>query len=637
MSTLTQVNEQTPLPDLFKAHPETRAVFNRYGLRGCGGEHGPAETLGFFAGTHGVDLNRLIQQVQEIIRDPVARQQAARQLNDDTRPRLADSIYRPFFLAGLFVILTVGAAWGVLILWKIGLGGSYTGVTVHEVNAHGHAQIMGWVGLFIMGFAYQAFPRMWHVDLPAPGMALASWLAMLVGIACCSTAMMFSESAWAGPVHRVGVMVEVVAVVIFIALLFTAFRRSGQPIRPYIAFAFTALAFFFIQTIYSGWHIARLMAAPDRETLLHQLATYQAPLRDLQIHGLAMMMIFAVSIRMFPAIFGLPEVSNRRAWFAWGLLLTAVICETSLFLTFRLTGSHAAAGAMLLPWLLLPIGAGLIVVPWKLWRPLPETLPGAGRSDRSGKFIRIAFLWLFISFGLLLLLPVYQIISGIPFSHAYYGAIRHAITVGFISMMIVGMAAKVVPTLRGIGPAPGMLPALWLPFVLINLGCLLRVGFQIGTDWSPVFFKLVGISGMLEWTGLAIWAGHLIAVMLGLGRYAQGEASWGPAPQRIAPEHRVAAVLHWHPELEPVFVGHGFDLIRNPVLRRTVARQVSLAAACRMKGVEVAAFVDALNRASPLVDVGPCVSNTPVRVGLRIDAPRRMGLSSSRDAAGDFA
>jgi len=314
-----------------------------------------------------------------------------------------------------------------------------------------------------------------------------------------------------------------------------------------------------------------------------------------------------VSIRMFPTIFGLPEVPTRRAWVAWGLLLTAILCETSLFLTFRLTGSHAAAGAMLVPWLLLPIGAGLIVVPWKLWRPLPETLARSGRGDRSGKFIRIAFGWLFMSFGMLLLLPVYQVISDIPFSHAYYGAIRHAITVGFISMMIVGMAAKVVPTLRGIGPEK--LPALWLPFVLINLGCLLRVGFQIGTDWHPALFKLVGVSGMLEWTGLAIWASHLAAVMLGIGRYAQGESNWGPTPERIAPDQRVAAVLHWHPELEPVFVEHGFDLIRNPVLRRTVARQVSLAQVCRMKAVDLDAFLDVLNdRRSATHDVASGVS-----------------------------
>jgi len=123
--------------------------------------------------------------------------------------------------------------------------------------------------------------------------------------------------------------------------------------------------------------------------------------------------------------------------------------------------------------------------------------------------------------------------------------------------------------LRGVGPGSGMLPALWLPFLLINLGCLLRVGFQIGTDWHPLFFKLVGVSGMLEWTGLAIWAAHL------------------------------AAVLHWHPELEPIVLDHGFDLIRNPVLRRTLARQVTLRQACRMKGVARDAFAAARD------DVGP--------------------------------
>jgi hypothetical protein len=52
---------------------------------------------------------------------------------------------------------------------------------------------------------------------------------------------------------------------------------------------------------------------------------------------------------------------------------------------------------------------------------------------------------------------------------------------------------------------------------LINLGCLVRVVFQIGTDWHPMFFTLVGVSGMLEWTGLAIWACHLAMLMLGLG------------------------------------------------------------------------------------------------------------------------
>ena len=52
------------------------------------------------------------------------------------------------------------------------------------------------------------------------------------------------------------------------------------------------------------------------------------------------------------------------------------------------------------------------------------------------------------------------------FSHAFYGATRHAITVGFVSLMIVGVAAKVVPTLNGISTT--RLWPLWGPFVLIN-------------------------------------------------------------------------------------------------------------------------------------------------------------------------
>lgn len=468
---MTHLSPRPALPDLFGERPEPHAVLGRRGR--C-------------AGTDAADP--------------------------------AVSIHRPFFLAALFVILTVGAAWGVMILWKIGLGQSYTGVSVHEVNAHGHAQIMGWVGLFIMGFALQAFPRFWRVRLPAPRLAIVVWLGMLVGIAARISAMIASDAGWALPVHLAGIGVEVMAVGLFIVLLLAAYVRSDELFKPYLAFAFTALAFFFIQTLYGGWHMHRLLAAIDRAALLHQIGTYQASLRDMQIHGMAMMMIFAVSLRVLPAVFGLPATPDRRAWIAWVLLSGAVVLEVALFLSFRLTGSRAVAGAMLLPWLMLPIGAAMIVWPWKLWRPTPGAFVASGRPDRSGKFIRIAFGWLFVAFTLLLMLPVYQLVSGIAFSHAYYGSIRHAITVGFISMMIVGVAAKVVPRFRGI---PEMtLPALWLPFVLINLGCLLRVGFQIGTDWHPVFFQLVGVSGVLEWTGLALWAGHLAAVMLGLGRYA---------------------------------------------------------------------------------------------------------------------
>src|SRR5262249_45733127 len=128
----------------------------------------------------------------------------------------------------------------------------------------------------------------------------------------------------------------------------------------------------------------------------------------------------------------------------------------------------------------------VLIGSWRIFSPPEE-------SDRSLKFLRVAYVWLFVSIGMLVLLPAYQAgllpwlapasaAARIGFSHAYYGAVRHAITVGFVSLMIIGVAAKVVPTLNGWNVRT--LSPLWGPFLLINLGCALRVTTQTLTDFT---------------------------------------------------------------------------------------------------------------------------------------------------------
>ena len=94
----------------------------------------------------------------------------------------ADAIYRPFFKTAIAVVLTLGASWGAYLLIQIALHGSFTAVGIHAVNAHGHAQIFGWVGLFVMGFAYQAFPRFKQTTLAYPRLAMASFWLMVAGM-----------------------------------------------------------------------------------------------------------------------------------------------------------------------------------------------------------------------------------------------------------------------------------------------------------------------------------------------------------------------------------------------------------------------------------------------------------------------
>ena len=81
----------------------------------------------------------------------------------------------------------------------------------------------------------------------------------------------------------------------------------------------------------------------------------------------------------------------------------------------------------------------------------------------------------------------------------------------------------------------------------------------------------------------------------------------------ITPEMRVGDLLAAYPELEPVLVAQApaFANLKNPVLRRTVARVASLAQAARVGGLEVRALVQAL-RAAAGEDASPVAGSTPV-------------------------
>jgi hypothetical protein len=212
-------------------------------------------------------------------------------------------------------------------------------------------------------------------------------------------------------------------------------------------------------------------------------------------------MILGVSQRFLPAFLGIPSTSARRGWLGLCAIAAGLLLESALFVALRVTGDHRWGAGLYLGWILLAVGPVVVVWPWRLWH-------APARNARSARFIRLAYAWLGISLLMLLLLPAYQAASGIPFSHAYYGAIRHAVTVGFVSQMIVGVSTLVVPlTPRTANLRPTLL--------LLNLGCFLRVSLQISSDWSPSAFPIIGLSGICELTALLLWAVVLWRGLLG--------------------------------------------------------------------------------------------------------------------------
>lgn len=593
--TSLQLDGQTMIPDLLRRYPQARQVFDRYGLRGCGGPEGPVESLATFARLHDVPLEQLLEELRQVLSVPAPAVPAV----SSGSSHWVDAIYRPFFLAGILVTLTAGASWGAYLLLRIGWAGSFRAVGVHEINAHGHAQIFGWVGLFVMGFAYQAFPRFKHTVLAYPALAWASLGLMLTGIVGRSIGEPLAESyPAAGVVAVASAWLEVLAVGLFVTVIGATWRRSERGLAFYDGYILAALVWFAIQAIYEAVYLQATLQVSSREELLALIATWQGALRDIQIHGFALLMVLGVSQRLLLPAYGMASPSRRGSLAALALLNFALLGEVSGLILMgesrRLWGGVWYGSV-----LLLSATVVTLIWQWGIFRTVRE-------ADRSLKFIRAAYAWLLLSLAMLVLLPLYQfgllpklapdsLAVQIGFSHAYYGAVRHAITVGFISLMIMGVAARVVPTLNGVDPR--CLRRLWVPFVLLNGGCTLRVLGQTLTDFLADAYPVMAVSGVLEVTALALWGGHLVRLMSGAYR----SRSSVPRPYipgtPIEEDHSVGEILARYPELLETFLALGFHPLAQPLLRRTIAWQVSIGQACRHLGLPVKEVLAALNQA----------------------------------------
>lgn len=425
-----------------------------------------------------------------------------------------DTGHLRFFRGGIAVVLTLGAAWGAVLLIRIAWSGSFTALGVHEINAHGHAQIFGWVGLFVMGFACFGLPRLKNVPPVAPRLAMVCFWLMASGLVVRSVCQALIETApWLLAPALLGSLAEILAIAGVLGIVVATMRASAG-LTPADGFVLAALGWFLVQAVYSAAYFAATVRAQDQPALLSLVATWQAPLREIQIHGLAMLMILGVSQWILPRFYGTRPIGTRRSLASVVLINVGLIGVVAGLVLSRQAG-HAWAGLWYLSVLTMAAATVVLVRGFGLFGPVP-------RGDRSLKYVRAAYAWLFVSLAMLVILPAYQFgllcwlapesqAAEIGFSHAYYGAIRHAVTVGFVSLMIMGVAARVVPEFAGQSVAG--LPPLWLPWVLVNAGCTIRVLGQIATDFTPAAFAVTGPSGLLELSGLAVWGVHLWRLM----------------------------------------------------------------------------------------------------------------------------
>jgi hypothetical protein len=496
--------------------PATIPVFTRYGLGDCGGDEGPEEPLAWFATVHRLPLEGFLRDVREAaIADAAAVLPA---------PRAAAAPFSPHFILGsLFLTLTLGATTGMINLLRIAAGGD---VPISHRQIHGHAQVLGFAALFLMGIAYHALPRILGIGAFTCASARPAFWMMFAGVILRNIGQPLGFYPIGRLLSLVSAGLEAASVLLFARFVFALLARvragkydPSDPILRFVGwgtiFFVVAIAFVAAQGVWLAGHIGT--AAPVSLT---------EPFYFAALYGFLLAWIYGFGNRvvsMFlgvgPAARGTPEVTLALQIGALALSLASYIPGMALrpALLLRDTGLVLAA----LSALVYLAGNGF------LWRR--ATFPAMRAPGAPTAAIRCAFgclgLWALLELAAVVLSRV----TAIPAQNLWWSdAARHLFTIGFLTLLIVGMSLRILPVFSG--------KPLWSPrlayatYALLLAGAGMRL-LQYPAAFHPVFYRIGSWMGVPVVVALLLFTFNLVrTIRPGRSRTpARGAAPRAPA------------------------------------------------------------------------------------------------------------
>jgi hypothetical protein len=519
--------------DISRQFPQCRPVFEKYGIAGCGGEYGPPEPLFIFAAAHRVPLPELVDELNKAARgewnEDRGRQAAP------TEDLASETLYKHFVFGALFVALTLGFGLGLVNLLRVAWAGNYYAISGALKQIHGHAQIFGWVGLFIMGVAFHAIPRMKMQPLRPLWAARASFGLMLTGLVA-------RVPGWS-----VSAVLELAGVGLVVWLIAGVVLRSDQKREPYEKFILASVVWFLVLAVWNVWIVWHRVPA-----LHHALWIHAA------FFGFTANMIFGFSLRVLPHFMGLRESKTWAANVAFVLWNAAILLRYPVEQLAWPASVLEAVAIMLFVWAL-----GVFA---------------RHRAKIEIKGVDNTFAW-FVSLGYAWLLMV----ALIPFHADIYrlsASARHAMAVGFITPLIFGVAYRVLPIFNGVNlwSARLMRASFWCLAAGSTLTLAMAFNKVFETRWS---YAWSGIAGMLVFASLVMFA-----VDIAMTLRARAEKFSLP----VKPTTRVAELLEQYPEVRPVLIHAG--LVRLPA---SPPRFVTIEFAARRHSIDPQPLVKLLN------------------------------------------
>jgi len=397
-----------------------------------------------------------------------------------------------YISTGLVFMLLPGTFLGVWNLMAISSRRSADFVSPAWIQAHGHAQIFGWIGTFILGIGFYSIPKLRRMNAFALSTVWSAWALWTSGVTL----------RWLTSVYQwhwrlllpLSATLEVAAFVIFFRTV-SGHRPqdSGkEKLDEWVLVVITGsvgllltLLINFGATLFLTLRGVSPDLPPDFDQRFLVLQTW----------GFLVPFVWGFSAKWLPVFLGLPPIHGRVLLSAVGLNSAGVLA--------------ALAGLIGVAAVLLFAGIVVAVYALRLFELPPRRAKIKGVHASFPVFVRLAYAWALIAASL----GIWA--ASVANSHGIWGASRHALTVGFLAMMVFAVGQRVLPAFSGMRLLFST-KLMFLAMLTLTVGCLLRVSseilaYQAFAHWA---WAWLSVSALTEMTAVTLFAVNLFATFM---------------------------------------------------------------------------------------------------------------------------
>lgn len=414
-----------------------------------------------------------------------------------SREKALQKLVTAFIGTGLLFLVLPGTFLGVWNLISISDHHAAHSLSPSWIQAHGQAQIFGWIGAFVIGIGFYSLSKMGRLMPFAISRGWQSWSLWTAGV----------SARWVTGVYgwqwRIMLPLSVALELTGFLLFFVTVRQhksrhpADQPPKPRRLEVWMRLViastFAFLLALLLNFGAAIYVSL--RETTPAMPPAIDQRFLLLAAWGFLVVSVWGFNARWLPIFLGLRQPNEK------GLL--AALAALSAGLIAGMAGAFTVCASLLVAGSVLAIGA------LHIFRRSVQPPKLQGIHPSFPYFVRGAYVWLLAAATLGVCAAMFDTNGGIV------GASRHALTVGFLATMVFSIGQRILPAFCGMHVLFSK-RLMFASLSLLTIGCLLRVACEIPAYEHnvAVAWRILPVSAIIELSAVVFFASNLVVTFL---------------------------------------------------------------------------------------------------------------------------